>query len=416
MDFASHLNKYLSNIEINELMSTFSKKEHKGLLLNTNKISDERFVSLFPNVKKHPIVEHCYLFDQDEYQFGKMIYHDLGYYYIQDPSASLVSFFLNPNEEDIVLDMCAAPGGKTVQASFLMNQKGMIYSNDLSFLRAQTLLSNVERMGLGNVIVTSIDLSKIHDLNEKFDKIILDAPCSGSGMFRKSEEMKKDWTYEKVLKQANVQKQLILLAYSFLKKGGTLVYSTCSYSYEEDEEVIKYLLSNSDATLIEIPNYDGFYKSDLKETIHLFPNKFPGEGHFIALIKKPGEISKTNLKPFEYGKIVQSKGKSKIIEKYILNSKPIEPLFKYALRNGLFVSTTIENKTIYSHHYSHFVTKKESYHLSDEELKKYLHGDELSINGQIKDYDFVSYDNNILGVCKRKNKTLRNYYPKGLRR
>ena len=415
MDFPKHLNKYLSKNEINQLINTFGKKEHKGLLLNTNKISDERFVSLFPDVKKHPIVPHAYLFDQDEYQFGKMIYHDLGYYYIQDPSASLVSFLLDPKEDDVVLDMCAAPGGKSIQASLLMNNKGQLYSNDLSSSRAQILLQNVERMGLGNVVVTSLDLSKIKGLENSFDKIILDAPCSGSGMFRKNEDMFNDWTYEKVIKQSLIQKDLILLAYSLLKDGGKLVYSTCSYSYEEDEEIVKYLLENSDAKLVPIFEYDGFYRSDLKETVHLFPFLFPGEGHFIALISKPGTSDKNRFEQNEFIKIVDSKGKSKIKEHYILNTKPINSLLNKAIRPGLFSYYEIDNKKIYSHQYSHFVKGVNSYPLNDEELKKYLHGEEITILNN-ENYDFVSYDDNIIGVCKNKNKSLRNFYPKGLRK
>lgn len=416
MDFQKHLSKYLSKKEIDELIATFNGKEHKGLILNTNKISDDRFIALFPNVKKHPLVPHCYLFDQDEYQFGKMIYHDLGYYYIQDPSASLVSYLLNPNEDENVLDLCAAPGGKSIEASLLMNKKGVLYSNDISSSRAQILLSNVERMGLNNVVVTSLDYSKINNLNEKFDKIILDAPCSGSGMFRKNEEMKNDWTYEKVLKQSEIQKELIKLAYSLLKPGGTMVYSTCSYSYEEDEDVVSYLLSNSDAILQNINENEMFYRSNLKQCIHLFPNKFPGEGHFIALIKKPGELIKNKIQPFSLDITKQSKGRSLIVEHYSLPNNPIDILLKKSIRPGLFEYSLIDNKKIYAHHYSHFVNNIDSYRLNDIELKKYLHGEELNINDTNKNYDFVSYDGNILGVVKTKNKSLRNYYPKGLRR
>jgi 16S rRNA C967 or C1407 C5-methylase (RsmB/RsmF family) len=143
MEFKEHLKKYLNEEDINSLTDSFDKKEHKGLILNPSKMSDEKFIKLFPNVKKHPIVPHAYLYDQDEYEMGKSIYHDLGSFYIQDPSASLVSYFLMPKECEQVLDMCAAPGGKSVQASMLMNQKGILYSNDLSFKRAEILLSNV---------------------------------------------------------------------------------------------------------------------------------------------------------------------------------------------------------------------------------------------------------------------------------
>ena len=416
MNFDKHLKKYLSDEEINALCNSFGQKEHKGLILNTNKINDEEFIKMFPNVKKHPLVPHAYLYDQNEYPFGKMIHHELGLYYIQDPSAALVSYLLNPKEDENVLDMCAAPGGKSVQASLLMKNKGVLYANDLSFKRSLELLSNVERLGLSNVFVTSLDLSKVKGLTGSFDKIILDAPCSGSGMFNKDKKMFDDWSYEKVLKCAKVQKELITLAYSFLKEGGTMVYSTCSYSYEEDEEVVKYLLENTDATLLTIQECEGFYRSDLKETIHLYPHKFFGEGHFIALIKKRGELTKNKINPYESKEMSDSKGNSKVIKHYLLPNEPLKALKDKAIRPGLFTYQEISKEKIYSHHYSHFITNlDESYPLSDEELKKYLHGESLTISPNNKKYSFVSYLGYNLGIVKKVNDVLKNYYPKGLR-
>ena len=415
MDFKEHLRKYLSEEDINSLIASFKGKEHKGLILNPNKMSEEKLLKLFPNIKKHPIVPNAFLYDQDEYGMGKTIYHDEGCYYIQDPSASLVSYFLNPKEDEQVLDMCAAPGGKSVQASLLMNQKGILYSNDLSFKRAEILLSNVERMGLGNVVVLSTDLSEIKGLGNSFDKIILDAPCSGSGMFRRSEEMKDDWTYEKVIKASHIQKDLIMLAYSFLKEGGSLIYSTCSYSYEEDEEVVQYLLDNSDAKLIALPDNEMFYHSNMQEAIHLFPNRYIGEGHFIALIHKPGVLSKNKREEYHLSKKGVSKGESKVINHFYLPMQPIDRLINIALRPGLFTYSEISNKKIISHHYSHFLGSENSYCLNDEELKKYLHGESLSILDN-KNYSLVSYDGNNVGVVNKVNNILKNLYPKGLRR
>lgn len=415
MEFKEHLKKYLSEKEINTLVDTFDKKEHKGVLLNPNKMSDEKFISLFPNVKKHPIVPHGFLYDQDEYELGKTIYHDQGCYYIQDPSAMLVSYFLNPGENETVLDMCAAPGGKSVQASLLMKQTGILYSNDISLKRANILLSNVERMGLRNVVVSSLDLSKIHGLENKFDKIILDAPCSGSGMFRKSSEMKDDWTYEKVIKNSHIQKELILLAYSMLKTGGKLIYSTCSYSYEEDEEVISDLLQKTDAILIKLPEFAGFYRSNMLEAIHLFPHKFYGEGHFIAMLEKPGRKLTHECHKFMIEKPVQTKGNSKAIETYELPDIPIKQIAEKALRIGVHVNTKIKGKPIISHHFSHCIGIGQSYELNDDELKRYIHGESLHVNDN-KNYIAVYYDGNNIGAVNKVNNELKNLYPKGLRR
>ena len=415
MDFVSHLRKYLEDDQITSLVNSFKEKEHKGLLLNTNKMSKEQFIELFPNVKPHPLVDNAFLYDKDEYEFGKSVYHDLGCYYIQDPSASLVSYLLSPKEDEYVLDMCAAPGGKSVQASLLMNQKGVLYSNDLSFKRAQILLSNVERMGLGNVVVLSADLSKIKGLENSFDKIILDAPCSGSGMFRKMEEMKDDWTYEKVIKASYIQKELILLAYSFLKEGGTLVYSTCSYSYEEDEEVIEHLLKNSDATLLPLPKDDSFYVSKSGIGIHLFPHLFPGEGHYICLIKKPGELSKNKALPYENTKITSGKGEGKLINHFTLPMTPIKVLEDISFRPGLLTFIESKDKKVVSYQYSHYLGDSDSYPLNEEQLKKYLHGETINIEDN-KKYSVVSYHGINVGPVNTVNKVLKNLYPKGLRR
>ena len=418
MDFKEHLKKYLSDEEIDNLISSFSLKENKGFYLNEKKMSKETLLKLFPNVKAHPIVPNGYLFDQDEYKLGKLIYHELGAYYIQDPSAMLVAHYLEPKQNQMILDMCAAPGGKSVMTSLLMNDSGLLLANDLSTSRANILLQNVERMGLGNVVVTSYDLNKFkNELKGQFDGIILDAPCSGSGMFRKMNEMKEDWTYEKVLKNAKIQKDLILLAYSFLKEGGTLMYSTCSYSYEEDEEVIEHLLSNSDAKLEYIEDFVGFYRSKkYKETIHLFPSKFVGEGHYIAKIKKPGKLNENEMEKVELSLKENSKGNSKVINHFILNQKLNEKILKFALRPGLFLGSEIGDKFIPSHHYSHYVDSIESIELDKNEAIHFIKGESLIKNNLETGYQFVSYLGMNIGVAHIVGSTLKNLYPKGLRK
>ena len=186
MDFFTHLESYLSEKEISLLRESLKHDSLHAALLNVTKMNDETFMSLFPNVKKHPFVSHAYLYNKNEYDLGKSIFHLLGCFYLQEPSAMMPSYLLDAQKDDIILDMCAAPGGKTVQTSFLLNDSGLIIANDLSRQRAEAIVENVERLGLGNIVVTNNDLSKIsnHYLNA-FDKVILDAPCSGSGMFRK---------------------------------------------------------------------------------------------------------------------------------------------------------------------------------------------------------------------------------------
>lgn len=419
MDLRENLKRYLSKEEIDDLFNSFNKSEQKGFLLNENKLSKQELIKLFPNVISHSVVKNGYLFDKNTYELGKSIYHEAGAIYIQDPSAMLVSYFLSPSEDDVILDMCASPGGKTIGASLLMHNKGLIVANDLSKSRAINLLSNVERMGLGNVMVTSLDFSKIYkDYIETFDAIILDAPCSGSGMFRKSEEMKKDWNIDKVYKNAIIQKELINIAYKMLKKGGKLIYSTCSYSYEEDEEIVDYLLANSDAISVPLPDFEGEYKEkNHPNCVHLFPSKFMGEGQFIALFKKPGELIKSKNHQIEIHRKVTSKGNESMVENYLLNSDRLTKLANLALRPGLFVSTTTKDKTIPSHHYSHYIISSETIiNLDYQNIQKYIRGESLKNIPYKNGYYFVSYNNLIIGNGHLVNNELKNLYPKGLRK
>ena len=403
MNFEEHLSKYLSKKEIDELMSSLEKDSFNCLLLDESKISSSDLLNLYPNLRQHPIIKNAFYFNKNEYQLGKSILHELGAFYIQEPSAMLVSYLLNPNKDDVVLDMCAAPGGKTIQASLLMNNEGLLISNDISFTRLKALHENVERMGRGNVVITNNDFSKIysHYLNS-FDKIILDAPCSGSGMFRKEDKMKDDWSYNKVLKNAEVQKELIDLSYKMLKPGGVLAYSTCSFSYEEDEEVIKSLLDSTDAELFPITNSQYFYKSKEDIGIHLLPSKFDGEGHYICLIKKPG--NNTSKTPIYREKEIKNNVASLVNKGFI---------FKYlnVLKNGVTIEELFKDDIKYDYHYVRFAKDfDQELELSYQELEKYIKGESLKSN--IKGHVLLKYHSLNVDIGKGDGQLIKNKLPK----
>ena len=418
MDFLSHLSKYLNQEEIKELDDSLKEKSEHALLLNTNKMSEEMLLSLFPNLKKHPIVKNAYLYDKDEYDLGKSVYHALGCFYLQEPSAMLPAYLLNPKPGDIVLDLCAAPGGKSMQASLLMENKGLIISNDIAKNRAFAISENAERLDRGNLLITSNDFSLIYQnyLNS-FDKIILDAPCSGSGMFRKEDKMIQDWSYQKVLKYAEIQKELILMSYQMLKPGGVMVYSTCSFSYEEDEEVIDYLLANSDAETIAIPDSPLFYKKD--QGIHLFPSLFPGEGHYVCLVKKPGEL-KVSLKDEKVSNKYQIATPYSYTEKFgdylytmseTFNTKKLN-----IIRYGVKVGEVTKDGIKYDHHYAQFVdTFDKVKEITFEELIKYYQGECLNSDlpkGEV----LLKYQGINVDIAKSDGRIIKNHLPKGLRR
>ena len=419
MTFKDHLIQSIGEKEAELLISSLGQKSEHAVLLNTNKISEEEFLKEFPLVKPHPIVKHAFIYDKDVYELGKHIYHELGYYYLQEPSAMVVSSLIDFKEDDLVLDICAAPGGKSIQASFKMNDKGLIISNDLSFSRCGLLSNNLERLGIGNVVITNNDLSKIYLKYENtFDKIILDAPCSGSGMFRKDEAMIDDWSINKVYKYQEIQKELILIAYYMLKPGGVLSYSTCSYSKEEDEDVARYLLNHSDAQLVNIPSHICFYIKDIGA--RLMPSHFVGEGQYIVQFTKPGNKNKTEFKhENKFSEIIKGSYDVKKVNEFLFAVKNgIDfkgfNIFRYGLKIGEFKKDLFK----YDIHYARS-NPKDSFNkveLTLDELKKYLYGEQLSKTNPYKGYVLLTYKNTAVDIAKTDGNVIKNYYPKGLRK
>ena len=410
MDFKEHLYQSLPKDEVDLLLESFNKEDTHAVLLNLEKISDEEFLKEFPNVKLHPVVPHAYIYDKNEYPFGKHLYHELGYYYLQEPSAMVVSSLIDFKEDDLVLDMCAAPGGKSIQASFKMHNHGLIISNDLSFSRCGLISNNEERLGIKNIIIINNDLSKIyHKYLNAFDKIILDAPCSGSGMFRKSDEMMKDWSINKVYKFQEIQKSLIDIAYQMLKPGGLLSYSTCSYSKEEDEDVIEYLLNKSDAELVNMSSLKwGYINPKSPIGIRLMPSHFIGEGQYICQIRKPGSSSPTTFKS-EKKKV----GDFEFVTESSINL-PLANIYRY----GVKVGENRKGNFRYDLHYARTLKADDmdSVELSLEELKKYLAGEQLNKTNQYKGFVLLTYKNNAVDIAKSDTRVIKNYYPKGLRK
>ena len=410
MEFYEHLKKYLNDKEIAELETSLNEDSKHALLLNSEKMSQETLFKLFPDITPHPIVKNAFIYDINKCHAGKLIYLELGCYYLQEPSAMVPAFLLNPSKDDLVLDLCAAPGGKSMQASLLMENKGLIIANDISRSRINAVLENAERMGRGNLLITNNDFSEIYTkFNNTFDKIILDAPCSGSGMFRKDKKMVSDWTYQKVLKCAEMQKNLILMAYQMLKPGGTMVYSTCSFSYEEDEVVIQYLLDNSDATLEHIKDHPLYYKSNIGYGIHLFPYKFPGEGHYIALIKKPGELKKRKVDGYYLEKV-------KFGDYLFTISEPFPTKNLRVVRYGVKIGQVDKNDIRYDYHYAHFISSFERvFSLDDISIITYYLGNTIDV-AIPKGYVLLQYKGINVDIAKSDGRIIKNRLPKGLRR
>ncbi len=279
-------------------LASFECGAYQGLRVNTAKISVEDFCRLSPyELKPVPWCSNGFYYDKEQ-KPAKHPFYFAGLYYIQEPSAMTTAGFLPVEEGDVVLDLCAAPGGKSTELAAKLNGTGLLVSNDISNSRAKALLKNIEIFGAGNVLVTSEPPNELAKrFPAFFDKILIDAPCSGEGMFRKQNNMIKAWEHNGVEMFAGLQRTILKEAVAMLRPGGMLIYSTCTFSKEENEQSIEYLLSLDDSLhLEELPMIEGFdtghpewgltNNPDIKKCRRLWPHHINGEGHFVALVKK----------------------------------------------------------------------------------------------------------------------------------
>ena len=228
-------------------------------------------------------------------------YYYAGVYYLQEPSAMAPAAFLPVEPGDRVLDLCAAPGGKSTALAAKLQGEGILLSNDISASRCKPLLKNMEMAGISNAVITCESPEKLADrFFGYFDKVLVDAPCSGEGMFRREPSMVKSWSLEEVDRYAELQREILCHAAQMVKPGGYLLYSTCTFAREEDEQTVEYFLEqNADFSLQELPICDGIEegrpewtvsgREDVKNCRRFLPYKVGGEGHFAALFKKREE-------------------------------------------------------------------------------------------------------------------------------
>lgn len=274
---------------------------YHGIRINTGKISVEDFLRISPfSLKPVPWCSNGFYYEDTE-QPAKHPYYYAGLYYIQEPSAMTPASVLPVAAEDRILDICAAPGGKSTELAARLHGTGLLVSNDISNSRAKALLKNLELFGVPNALVVSEPSNVIADyFPDFFDKILIDAPCSGEGMFRKSASMVKAWENNGVEMFVNLQRSILREMVKCLRPGGSLVYSTCTFSREENEQAMEYLLELApELELVELPMYPGFDTGHpewgqtgnpaIQRCRRLWPHRIQGEGHFVALLKKRTE-------------------------------------------------------------------------------------------------------------------------------
>ncbi len=371
--------------------------------------------------------------------------HGAGAYYLQEPSAMAPVAVLAPKPGETVLDLCAAPGGKSTQIAGEMAGQGLLVCNEPVPSRAKTLSRNIERMGVPHALVVSAEPEQLAPLwPELFDAILADAPCSGEGMFRRHPETRAEWSEQAPAGCAARQQRILSCAERMLRPGGRLVYSTCTLNHEENEQVVQWLLKRCPSlhtVAFSLPIGDGRALDAPQGMLHLYPHQLAGEGHFVALLQKDGApVDDTELAPAAqrlqppvkplcaaYAAFAQDMGCAERLPQpnaqlgdALLSAPPLPPLRGVkVLRTGVQLGT-LKGK-VFAPDHALAMALPAPYALPTVALDRadalrYQRGETLPAPETLRGYALATYEGLALGFGKASGGQLKNHYPKGLRR
>lgn len=431
--------------EFEGFLKSYDEKPVRAFRVNTDKISLEDFQKLnIFSQDKIPYVENGFYFDYDG--IGNHPYHHAGMFYIQEPAAMVPVESIDIQPDWTVLDLCAAPGGKSSQIKNKLGEKGILVSNEIVPSRCKILTGNMERMGFKNVVTTCMHPKKLQkEFPKAFDMIMVDAPCSGEGMFRKEEIAIDEWTPENVKMCAERQSEILDCAVKMLKDGGNIVYSTCTFSLEENEMMVDSFLERyPEFELIPTTDrvrestadgvsFDGCRCKNLHYTRRCYPHKTKGEGQFVAVLHNTNEC---------YGNTFRNEAKKEKIDKTAMdflndtltyyetdnvmmyNGNPVYFTPDLTVRKGSVFACGVTigeiRKNYIQPHHQFFMAmgkdfkRKINLTADCDEIRKYLHGEEFNTdcpNG----WAVVMVDGCTVGGVKVSNGKAKNHYPKGLR-
>ena len=457
-DFKQRMKTILGN-EYDDFIKSYDKPQFHALRMNPLKNTDSTQIEKYFAGHLKP-VEWCktgFYYDE-EVRPGKHPYHEAGAYYIQEPSAMLPGELLDVHSGQTVLDLCAAPGGKSTQIAGKMNGEGLLISNEIIPSRAKILSENIERMGIRNAIVTNEDSNKLRKFfPEFFDRIMVDAPCSGEGMFRKNELATDEWSVDNVILCAERQAEILDNAAVMLKPGGRMVYSTCTFAPEENEEsILHFLERHENFHIVEVPKTEGMAdgdmkyclsdmkesseknKADIRGAIRLFPHKIDGEGHFVCVLEKDAvpnfEVSYKEIKGLkekslkDYLDFAKKFLNTQLDGKYIMfgdnlylvpdNCPNLDKL--KVLRAGLHLGTFLKNRFEPSHSlalalHEDEVTNVVNLSVKEDTVYRYIGGETFEYDGE-KGWYLICVDGYSIGFGKLAGGVMKNHYPKGLRK
>ena len=446
LDFENRMKNLLGD-EFESYKASLEEEPVKSFRVNTDKISLEDFnkINIF-NTEKIKYSPTGFYFDFEK--IGNHPYHHAGMIYVQEPGAMAPAECVELEEDWLCLDMCSAPGGKSTQLRNKLGENGILVSNEIIPSRCKILTSNVERLGLKNTITTCMDSNKIARLYPKtFDFIMVDAPCSGEGMFRKEQIAIDEWSKENVEKCATRQMEILENATKCLKNDGYIVYATCTFSLEENEMLIDEFLSNHpEFELLRVNEevekntsdgifFDGCKCENIKYTRRVYPHKNKGEGQFMALLHNTDPESQSKFSKTSKSNNLKI---NKIVFEFLDNTLTTYDKDSVKMNNdtpfyftGDFDTSKatvymkgvtigeIKKNYIQPHHQffmalgKNFKRKIELTADSDE-IKKYLHGEEFDTTCE-NGWAVVTVNGCSLGGVKVVNGRAKNHYPKGLR-
>ncbi len=440
-------------------VNSFEREKYQALRLNPLKCrraAERQEVKMPFRLTPVPWTEDGFYYEK-EAQPGKHPYHEAGVYYIQEPSAMAPVTLLQVQPGERILDLCAAPGGKSTQIAGRLQGRGLLVCNEIHPARAKILSENIERMGVRNALVTNESPAALAEIfPEYFDKILVDAPCSGEGMFRKNEEACNEWSPENVELCASRQDEILDCAAKMLRPGGKLVYSTCTFAPVENEgSISRFLGRNRDFCLLPVdkrvygeqtcsgrPDWAKDPAPHLEYTLRLWPHRIKGEGHYGALLQKAGEErpSVPTVTPGGLEKGISEKELTewKTFQKEFLHTDLKGKFLKFGeniylapeelpalkgmrvLRPGLHLGTLKKNRFEPSHALALALHPEEAVHvwnlgIEDDRVNAFLRGQTFGAEGD-KGWYLICVDGYSMGWGKLAGGIMKNHYPKGLRK
>lgn len=443
----------LLGAEFAAFQAALQQPPHAGLRVNTLKLSPSHLQSLVPwSLVPLAWSASGFLLPQDAAPApGKHPYHAAGLYYLQEPAALAAAQLLNPLPGERVLDLAAAPGGKTTHLAALMQNRGVLIANEIHPQRAWILAENLERMGVTHAAILNETPARLAQHFEGwFDKVLLDAPCSGEGMFRKSQAARREWSLQTVQACALRQREILQHAARLVRPGGLLLYVTCTFNPHENEGVIAaFLDANPQYEMVQVQRYAGFSfgmpewigdaAPTLRDAVRLFPHRAPAEGHFLALMRRVDSGAPRRLRDYRapQAPALARADLHRMWQNLFAAALPDLPLilegsYWYALPSGLpdlrglkvlhpgaWLGVAKKNRVEPAHALAlqanlPAAVNAANFAPDDPALPAYLRGENVPAPGE-NGWTRVTVDGFGLGWGKRVNGVLKSHYPRGLR-